>query len=1563
MGGRARRASWPGRLLLGALLLGAVLSAGRLLLPEAIRWAVVWRLGVLTGRPATVASVQLDLLGGRLVLRGLRLADLDGAPLLAVGLVDLRLDLRQLLRGHLVIATASLEAPELRIVRTGPRTLNISDLLTRPSRGPARLAVTLERALLTHGVVLIEDRVLAPPRTWRIDGITAEARSVSSWPGASPGTLTLQATTEGVHLAIWLARIRLDPLRFHATVVARDVDATLLGLYLPSESPVRPARGALHATMLVDRDPPRTTVHVDATVADLEVRRVGQDTVARAPALRLVAEGLRLNSDAVTLERMAVEGEILEVEDARLTPVRHWRIADARLEVRELSSLRSAPPGLGTAHAVVAGAPVSVWLSNLRLAPLELHATAVVRDVDLSLLDLYLPAHAPVRVEQGRLNATLRLDHEAIPGTRLAADAMVRDAVLRRPAHRALVPAVRLTAEDVRLSAGAVRVGRASVQSARMTLEEQGAGPARRWLVRDLALEATGLTSRTDEVQGVVTGRVSVAGATVALWVTHARLDPLTLKATAILRNLDLPLVQLYLPADAPGRLEAGVVNASLQVELDRGQEMRLTGDLTLSAVRARGALAAEPLLFTAPQLRLTLAGTRYHDGTLTLGSFEMSGAFELTGADRGARIELTDFQFGLEDLAWPITGPARVRARARFRDGGQIQAAGTAMLTAPWPTRAWTAALAVQADQVNLGALSAWVPEARGFRGRLGAAMEAAVAMGTSVAARATGTVRLSQLALVEEGRIVLGLQGLEATDLELLWPERIVLQRVHLDQPRIVLEREPHGLVLPAAPARRAHGAAAEAPRPRVRVGELVVDRGSLSFTDRRGPSTLHYELPRVDASVQDFEWPGPHRARLRLNAVLPGGGTALLDGLAALDPLWLDATVRVADADLRQLQPYLPFRAQLQGRADAALTAAGALEAGAPFEVRGDVTFRRLAFADGARPVITVDRLHVGGLEARWPDTVTVRRVEVERSWALIQRDPDGRFLLRELFQRLPRAPAALAAGAPAPSPTAPAVPHVPAIHLMEGRFEEGAATIVDATVTPTARLDITGARMTVQDLTWPARMPVRLRLSSSAPGGGQFDAEGTLRPDPFLLEARLRLDGVALGPAQPYLRLAGQVDGLVEGNLLVSVALEPLAIRVTGDARLRRFQLRDGDRPVLSAGRIELTGADVDWPQRVTVQRVLLRRPSVLIERGADGQLRLHRLVLPPGVGAPGAPTPSHQGGRATPEVRVSVGTLGIERALARFVDRTTTPPFSEEVSDVTLRIDGLSTTPGARTRLSGGGALRGGATVRFEGELLVGTPLTVNLRAELRDFPLVRMNPYLARFTAWTATRGTVSATAAYTLAGLRLDARHEIVVRHAEVTPVRATDEVEQRLGLPLSFLVALLKNARGEIRLSLPVAGDLGTREFDFREAMWGAVRAVAIRLLALPFARVGSLFFSEDSRVEAVAVAPVHFEAGTTRLAPDMAAHLDRVAAFLRDAPALRVRLVPILTQADLSALELGAPPMTPRILAAGRLEMVRRALTDRGIVPDRLEGTAPRVPLVEESGTGRVEFDLHP
>jgi len=1606
------------RVLVGVLiaLLGLAV-VGVIALPGIVRWVVVRQVAAATGRPVRLDRLELSLRHGRLALHGLRVMDRDGGPLATLEHVDVRFSPRALLRGHGHVTAAAFHGLTVRVVRTGPSQFNISDLLARRAEKAGKAPVLTIERLALEGALVIEDRTLTPARTWRVDAVQLQARGASTVAGAPPGTAELSAVVAGAPIALAVTDVRLSPLSLRATLTARDLDASLAALYLPPASAVSPARGTLTVSATLEHDATSgSLVALDAGFAGIELVRPGQAAAyLTAPAARVQVTGLRLGPRGVTMDRATVDGGSVVLEDTRLGPARRWRIDGIALEARNLSSARDAPPGVATARATTAGARLEVWVTNVRLAPLEMQATAIVRNADLSLFRLSLPPDLPIRPERGIVDATVRLEHDDRRGTRLALDAGLTSIELQRPGHFVTAPAVRITAEDITLEAGAVAVGRVAVVGDRLMLEERTARPVRTWAIQDLAVEARNLSSRRETVQGIATLRARVAGAAASVFVTGARLQPLELRATVILRNIDAALVSLYLPADIPVQLGRGVVNATFEV--GHGTDgTRLTGDATLTGFQAQGRGAFATMTVAAPSVRIIIADGQRHGDALRVGRVELSGSGTLTDA-RGAaaRFDFTRLHVATGDLTWPVRAPARLELSLRFQDRGELDGSGTVQLTAPPPAVAWAAELALTFRSVDLSPLAVYVPAAAGFGGRVRASVTASLAYAGALTARVRGDVGGARFALVEGERTLLSLRGITAAGLDLEWPERMTIKQLRLREPYGLITRDRQGAFPLAArfasrPAEAAPAPTADRrrpPLPVIAIDEVVVDSGSAAFVDEGVTPAVRIDMPRVNLTLRRVTWPASAPVEVALEGTFPSGGTLRAEGTATADPVGLDLTLACQDADLAVLQPYLGVRARVGGRLTANLTVAGPLSPAPRVKIKGDVGLASLAISDEQRPVITADRLRITGIDADWPSRMAFDRVRLRRSWALIERDRQGSFLLRTLLERRDT-------GGPArPGPAAPGASAASALEftMREAVFDEQAATIVDGAVTPPARIEVAGARLVVRDFAWPSRSPAKVELTSPMPGGGQLNITGTVQLEPMRLEARAILDGVALEPAQSYVPIEGRLAGKVTGDLTMKLGLEPTAVQVAGQARLQAFRLDDGDRAVVTVGRVETTGIDVDWPTRISIRSVQFRRPRLLIERDAAGEIRLRRLITPRWASA-SAPASSTRPSTPAAGPPIEIGTLTLEKAVARFVDYTTTPPYAEELEDVNATFTPLTTKPGQRTRFAATGVIAGGS-FKLEGEEAYGERPALDLKLEIRNFIVPRANPYLDRHTAWVANSGRLDITGVYKLDGTQLETHHDVVVRGLDVAAVSDRDEVERRIGLPFGLLVSLLKDSHGEIRLSLPVSGDLGTRDFDYTEAVWSAVRNLSIRLLALPFSKIGSLFFSEDSKVKAVALAPVVFEPGTDRPGPGMDAHLQRVAEFLRATPAVKAILEPVIIQADVQALkrahvlerlakpagssadadplerarreyrlrwsdrpvpatldalvaELASVETLPadamQALANRRIETIRQSLARAGgIDAARLSGTARRTPLVEAAGAPRVEFDL--
>jgi len=372
----------------------------------------------------------------------------------------------------------------------------------------------------------------------------------------------------------------------------------------------------------------------------------------------------------------------------------------------------------------------------------------------------------------------------------------------------------------------------------------------------------------------------------------------------------------------------------------------------------------------------------------------------------------------------------------------------------------------------------------------------------------------------------------------------------------------------------------------------------------------------------------------------------------------------------------------------------------------------------------------------------------------------------------------------------------------------------------------------------------------------------------------------------------------------------------------------------------------------------------------------------------------------------------VSTLAVDEGFVRFVDRGTTPAFAEEASRIAVSGRDLGTARGTKGQLTLAGRLTGGAPFELKGTIgALGGPVNLDLEGKLTDFPLPRVNPYSNRLIGLIARRGAFGTTVRYRVVDDVLTATNDIVLGQPDFAPSRSGDAVRDRVGVPLGMLISLLKNAKGEVKLAVPISGNVASRQLNFDEAFWEAVRKTAVGVATLPLSWVGKIFYSEDARVETVSIWPVYFDAGSTTFAKDFDRHVERLAGFMREAPGVNLSMKSVLTVDDIAALKReavrgrvdaaaregagGAPAAAARLFAEhfpGRPvpsgldaildELARdepspaaaaRALTDQRmkttlarlqaggkLAADRLRVSEGVVP-VEGSGLGRIEFEI--
>lgn len=694
----------------------------------------------------------------------------------------------------------------------------------------------------------------------------------------------------------------------------------------------------------------------------------------------------------------------------------------------------------------------------------------------------------------------------------------------------------------------------------------------------------------------------------------------------------------------------------------------------------------------------------------------------------------------------------------------------------------------------------------------------------------------------------------------------------------------------------------------------GGLTIERlrvaGTPTITDATASPPVRAEFAALSLVAEDVGWPAPSPARVRLEAQLADGGRATVQGRFTPATLAADVEARFEDADLWRAAGYLPPDAPVRvagGSASGEARLTHSPDGRTRIEGTTTVADLALALADEAEPLVTAPELQIAIEELTLEDEqVGARRLTLEGSVAV---DPPG-----ERAERV-------------------AVPAV---------------------------------RFLVEDLGWPAAGPARLDIAVDLPEGGQLRATGAVALDSRRLDLDVRAEDAALGPFARLAPLRGPVQGTADVDLEVRGSLaEPPAVTGTGNATVEGLTIGDPGEAPITVARIVLDGLTVRWPFAVALDGVTLVEPSALIVREEDGSFPLRAMLTTAGEDAGGDAGPAADAAEAGDGFPIRIGRLEIQDGDARFVDRTVTPPYSEELTNVALTVDGLDSRSDDPAAVSVQAVLGVDAALELAGQIApFADPLRVELEGELRGFALPRTNPYVTHFTDWILQRGSLTTQLHYRIVGDRLTATNELLVQRLRVERESPDSDAGRTLGIPLGLVAALLADHRGDIRVTVPVSGELGSPQFNFGDAIATAFRNLLSKLVTGPFRAIGRIFRRDAAGLpEAMEIDPLEFSPGVAVVAEEGRKHVQRVADFLRARPQVDLRLRSVASEADVRALrrqEALAAIQRAQRAEGGEFETAATRVFERTFPdrqpPDSVEGVV--VALAEEAGPVEAE-----
>jgi len=451
---------------------------------------------------------------------------------------------------------------------------------------------------------------------------------------------------------------------------------------------------------------------------------------------------------------------------------------------------------------------------------------------------------------------------------------------------------------------------------------------------------------------------------------------------------------------------------------------------------------------------------------------------------------------------------------------------------------------------------------------------------------------------------------------------------------------------------------------------------------------------------------------------------------------------------------------------------------------------------------------------------------------------------------------------------------------------------AVGLVDQSVEPVADVGADHINVEVLEISNAPGAVFPTVFSMSAREGGDIRMQGTLAALPeFATDLEVGIQGLVLAAAHPYIKPLLDVN-LDSGSLNLTGRLrhgggEPLAFEA--DAEIADFLITETDAGTRlgSWDHMFVDGLALRVSEAtLEISEVRFVKPYGDILIASDGSVNLGRVAKssqPQVEGDAAAPGSGDQEAANQARFSTTIGRVLIEDASAHFADESLPLPFATKIRNLGGTLSTIATDSAEPSMVKLEGAVDDYGQVRVTGSITpLDVPKNTDLSVVFQNVEMPKFSAYTIPFAGREIAEGKLDLDLGYQVRDSQLVGENRIVLRDFELGK-----EVphEGAANLPLGLAVALLKDSEGKIDIDLPVRGNLDDPEFGYGRVILGALRNLIVKIVASPFALLGTLVGAQPDELEYI-----NFPPGRADLGPP---ELERVQKLAR-ALALRPELI---------------------------------------------------------------------
>jgi len=422
-----------------------------------------------------------------------------------------------------------------------------------------------------------------------------------------------------------------------------------------------------------------------------------------------------------------------------------------------------------------------------------------------------------------------------------------------------------------------------------------------------------------------------------------------------------------------------------------------------------------------------------------------------------------------------------------------------------------------------------------------------------------------------------------------------------------------------------------------------------------------------------------------------------------------------------------------------------------------------------------------------------------------------------------------------------------------------------------------------------------------------------------------------------------------------------------------------------------GKLELSGVNLDPAGDYRVKKLVAYDVFASLKKLKNGNMQvLNRLDA---ERKPDATKVSERGGAPTPKTKVSKRPIVYidefrisEGSSFTFRDESVFPAFDAKVEVENFNFSPLDLSGKDAGKVHAQLRLNKNALLNMSGNLsLKPDDLHANLKVALKNFEMLGLAAYLRSDLGKLIKTGQLDLISDIRIAKNEIDSQNKLLIRKLVMDDVNESRKAELSIGMPVDMALDMVRDARGDISMDVPIAGRLDDPNINvndvIRTALFSSMKAGVMTYAKLVLQPYGAIYAVAEMAVGAAQKAAkpkltaIAFKERSTTLSMDMSDYTSKIAELMKGkafrlevcgvATRIEGEVPPQLTVAPVASKAALPPQALSNAqllqLAKGRSDAVLTAIQEHGISADRLFSCRPTIDESLIKAKARVEMTL--